>query len=97
VVNAGAGRRADGVGPPLWRRSRADAAHPGTFHWYNAPAAFRGLLDSIYPSAWPRSEWVWVVSLRAGSCGLSYPHGRQDPAALAPSAPTGCANRVAAP
>lgn len=34
----------------------------GGFHWYESPtAAFRGLLDSIYPAAWERNEWVWVV------------------------------------
>ncbi|WP_139252454.1 hypothetical protein [Hymenobacter psychrotolerans] len=39
--------------------------HPGTaggFRWYSTPtAAFRGLLDSIYPTAWTRNEWLWVV------------------------------------
>ncbi|MFC4791772.1 hypothetical protein ACFPAF_06720 [Hymenobacter endophyticus] len=35
----------------------------GGFRWYNSPrAAFRGLLAGIYPTAWARNEWVWVVS-----------------------------------
>lgn len=29
-----------------------------------ALAAFRTLIDSIYPSAWPRNEWVWVIGFR---------------------------------
>ena len=35
----------------------------GKFRWYGSPtAAFQGLLDSIYPAAWARNEWVWVVT-----------------------------------
>ena len=49
-------------GPPQWGGVEPDAAQPGTFHWYDNPiVAFRGLLDSIYPTAWARNEWVWVV------------------------------------
>ncbi|UOQ51584.1 hypothetical protein [Hymenobacter cellulosivorans] len=29
-----------------------------------ALAAFRTLIDSIYPSAWVRNEWVWVIGFR---------------------------------
>lgn len=49
-------------GPPQWGGVEPDAAHAGAFHWYdNRVAAFRGLLDSIYPTAWARNEWVWVI------------------------------------
>ena len=49
-------------GPPQWGGVEPKAAHPGTFRWYASPvAAFRGLLDSIYPTAWARNEWVWVI------------------------------------
>ncbi|MCI1189043.1 hypothetical protein MON38_16590 [Hymenobacter sp. DH14] len=49
-------------GPPYWGGVESDAAHPGAFHWYGSPiAAFQGLLDSIYPTAWARNEWVWVI------------------------------------
>lgn len=49
-------------GPPQWGGVEPDAAQPGTFRWYDSPvAAFRGLLDSIYPTAWARNEWVWVI------------------------------------
>lgn len=51
-----------GPGPPQWGGVEPDAAHPGAFHWYDSRvAAFRGLLDSIYPTAWARNEWVWVI------------------------------------
>ena len=47
--------------PTQWGGVEPDAAHAGAFHWYDNPvAAFRGLLDSIYPTAWARNEWVWV-------------------------------------
>lgn len=49
-------------GPPQWGGVEPHATQPGTFHWYGSPiAAFRGLLDSIYPTAWARNEWVWVI------------------------------------
>jgi hypothetical protein len=45
-----------------WGGVEPDFASPGTFCWYDSPVtAFRGLLDSIYPTAWARNEWVWVV------------------------------------
>ena len=49
-------------GPAQWGGVEPDADHSGAFHWYGSPiAAFRGLLDSIYPTAWARNEWVWVI------------------------------------
>ena len=55
-------RRRPAAGPPQWGGVEPDAAHPNAFHWYGSPiAAFRGLLDSIYPTAWARNEWVWVI------------------------------------
>lgn len=43
-----------------WGGVELDAV--GRFRWYSSPiAAFQGLLDSIYPTAWARNEWVWVV------------------------------------
>ncbi|GAB3242643.1 hypothetical protein GCM10027346_39020 [Hymenobacter seoulensis] len=50
------------AGRQQWGGVEADPAVPGSFRWYDHPiAAFRGLLDTIYPSAWVRNEWVWVV------------------------------------
>lgn len=50
-------------GPPRWGGVEPDATRPGEFHWYDSPIeAFQGLLDSIYPTAWARNEWVWVVA-----------------------------------
>ena len=38
------------------------AHRPGHYRWYRSPTeAFRGLLDTIYPTAWARNEWVWVI------------------------------------
>lgn len=49
-------------GPPAWGGVAPDAAQPGAFQWYPSPiAAFQALLTSIYPTAWARNEWVWVV------------------------------------
>ena len=49
-------------GPPHWGGVEPHATQPDTFRWYASPiAAFQGLLDSIYPSAWARNEWVWVI------------------------------------
>ncbi len=49
-------------GPPQWGGVEPHAVQPDIFYWYDSPiAAFRGLLDSIYPSAWTRNEWVWVI------------------------------------
>ncbi|GAA4030447.1 hypothetical protein GCM10022409_13370 [Hymenobacter glaciei] len=49
-------------GPLHWGGVEPNAAQPGSFHWYDSPiAAFQGLLDSIYPTAWARNEWVWVI------------------------------------
>ena len=45
-----------------WGGVVPNAATPGTFRWYRRPTeAFQGLLDSIYPSAWARNGWVWVI------------------------------------
>jgi hypothetical protein len=45
-----------------WGGVEPNTTHSGTFHWYNSPIeAFEGLLDSIYPTAWARNEWVWVI------------------------------------
>ena len=52
-------------GPPQWGGVEPDAARPGAFRWYDSPIeAFRGLLNSIYPSAWARNEWVWVIEFK---------------------------------
>lgn len=49
-------------GPPQWGGVEPHATPPDTFRWYASPvAAFQGLLDSIYPGAWARNEWVWVI------------------------------------
>ena len=49
-------------GLPQWGGVEPTAAQAGAFRWYDSPiAAFRGLLDSIYPTAWARNEWVWVI------------------------------------
>jgi hypothetical protein len=43
---------------------RAPAGSEG-FCWYDSPReAFQALLDSIYPTAWSRNEWVWVVEFQ---------------------------------
>lgn len=48
-----------------WGGVEPDPARPGEFRWYASPiAAFRGLLDSIYPTAWARNEWVWVIEFK---------------------------------
>lgn len=50
------------AGPPQWGGVEPHATQADAFCWYSSPiAAFRGLLDSIYPSAWARNEWVWVI------------------------------------
>ena len=49
-------------GPPQWGGVEPRATQLNAFYWYGSPiAAFRGLFDSIYPSAWVRNEWVWVI------------------------------------
>lgn len=30
----------------------------------SAVMAFRALIDAIYPTAWTRNEWVWVIEFR---------------------------------
>jgi hypothetical protein len=48
-----------------WGGVEPDLAQPGAFRWYPTPvAAFRALLASIYPTAWARNEWVWVVEFQ---------------------------------
>ena len=38
------------------------ALEPGAYRWCRSPIeAFWGLLDTIYPTAWARNEWVWVI------------------------------------
>lgn len=57
-----------GIGPAgqaVWGGVEPHPGLPGTYRWYNSPvAAFHGLLDSIYPTAWARNEWVWVLEFR---------------------------------
>ena len=36
----------------------------------SAIAAFQALLHSIYPTAWERNEWVWVVEFRCITLSL---------------------------
>ncbi|UOG72825.1 hypothetical protein MTX78_11875 [Hymenobacter tibetensis] len=46
-----------------WGGVEPDPDVPGHYRWYDSPvAAFRALLNSIYPTAWERNEWVWVVT-----------------------------------
>ncbi len=60
AIAEGIGHRA--TGRLRWGGVAANAARPGAFRWYRRPTeAFRGLLDSIYPTAWARNEWVWVI------------------------------------
>ena len=48
-----------------WGGVEPDPDRPGEFRWYASPReAFQGLLDSIYPTAWARNEWVWVIEFR---------------------------------
>ncbi|WP_139921900.1 hypothetical protein [Hymenobacter sp. DG01] len=43
-----------------WGGVETDAV--GELQWFNTPiAAFQNLLESIYPTAWSRNEWMWVV------------------------------------
>lgn len=52
-------------GPVTWGGVEPTGDEAGSFHWYNSPVeAFRRLLDSIYPTAWARNEWVWVVAFK---------------------------------
>ena len=52
-------------GPPQWGGVEPHATQPNMFCWYASPvAAFQGLLDSIYPRAWARNEWVWVIEFK---------------------------------
>lgn len=52
-------------GQVVWGGVEPDPAAPGAFRWYTSPrAAFQGLLNSIYPTAWARNEWVWVIAFR---------------------------------
>lgn len=49
-------------GHKQWGGVEPDLVLPRCFCWYNSPiAAFHALLNSIYPGAWDRNEWVWVV------------------------------------
>lgn len=60
AIAEGLGYRA--TGRLRWGGVEVNAARPGTFRWHRSPiAAFQGLLDSIYPTAWARNEWVWVI------------------------------------
>lgn len=44
----------------------------GRGHWQaSARDAFRLLIESIYPTAWVRNEWVWVVEFRLVRQGKS--------------------------
>lgn len=53
------------AGQAVWGGVEPQPDLPGTYRWYNSPvAAFQGLLDSIYPTAWARNEWVWVLEFR---------------------------------
>lgn len=57
--------RREAAGQALWGGVEPTGVEPGSFHWYGSPtAAFQGLLDSIYPTAWARNEWVWVVAFK---------------------------------
>lgn len=50
------------AGRGQWGGVEPDPDSPDGFCWYNSPtAAFQALLASIYPSAWARNEWVWVL------------------------------------
>lgn len=56
-------RRAEIEGHMQWGGVEPDAESPSQFKWYSNPlTAFQALLDSIYPTAWARNEWVWVVT-----------------------------------
>ena len=51
-------------GPPQWGGVEPRATQLNAFYWYGSPiAAFRSLLDSIYPTAWVRNELVWVIDM----------------------------------
>ncbi|OGX88753.1 hypothetical protein BEN47_08385 [Hymenobacter lapidarius] len=52
-------------GPPEWGGVEPIAGSSGAFRWYSSPiAAFQGLFESIYPMAWARNEWVWMIEFR---------------------------------
>ncbi|AII53805.1 hypothetical protein [Hymenobacter sp. APR13] len=49
-------------GSEQWGGVEPAARAADGFRWYDsAVRAFQGLFDSIYPDAWARNEWVWVV------------------------------------
>ncbi|MBD2717289.1 hypothetical protein KBK19_19775 [Microvirga sp. STR05] len=54
---------AEHEGSMRWGGVEPDPDAAGSFRWYSSPvAAFQGLLTSIYPAAWDRNEWMWVVA-----------------------------------
>ncbi|TGE24427.1 hypothetical protein E5K00_04210 [Hymenobacter aquaticus] len=42
----------------------APPRHPDSLPAGSAVAAFRALITAIYPTAWARNEWVWVIRFR---------------------------------
>ncbi|TGE28655.1 ASCH domain-containing protein [Hymenobacter metallicola] len=44
--------------------ARAEGVEPAPGAAGSARAAFQALIDSIYPGAWLRNEWVWVIGFR---------------------------------
>lgn len=61
AVVEGIGRR-EVEGMWQWGGVEPNLVELGHFCWYSTPIeAFQGLLNSIYPTAWARNEWVWVV------------------------------------
>lgn len=45
-----------------WGGVAPDPRAADGLQWHSsAVGAFRGLFDSIYPMAWARNEWVWVI------------------------------------
>lgn len=50
------------AGRVQWGGVEPDLDNPDDFCWYNSPTvAFQALLASIYPTAWARNEWMWVI------------------------------------
>lgn len=53
------------TGQAVWGGVEPHPSLPGAYYWYNSPVtAFHKLLDSIYPTAWARNEWMWVLEFR---------------------------------
>lgn len=50
------------AGHPQWGGVVPDPNDASGFRWSASPGeAFQCLLNSIYPTAWARNEWVWVL------------------------------------